>query len=57
MVNRAMDGPARERLVSNVVGHASAGVTGEVQARVVEYWRTVDAEIGAQVAKGLGNGF
>ncbi len=56
MVNRAMDGPARERLVSNVVGHASAGVTPEVQARVVEYWRNVDAEIGAQVAKGLGNG-
>ena len=56
MVNRAMDGPARERLVSNVVGHASAGVTPEVQARVVEYWRNVDAEIGAQVGKGLGNG-
>ena len=56
MVNKAMDGPARDRLVSNIVGHASDGVEPDTLARVIDYWRNVDAEIGAQVAKGLGNG-
>ncbi|KLL11109.1 catalase [Protofrankia coriariae] len=46
----------REHLVSNIVGHASQDVTSEVQRRVVEYWRQVDPDLGARVAKGLGTG-
>ena len=43
----------REHLVTNIVAHASEGVTPEVQGRVVEYWTQVDAELGARVASGL----
>ena len=44
----------RDHLVSNIVAHASDGVSAGVQARVVEYWTNVDAELGARVASGLG---
>jgi len=44
----------RANLASNIIGHASDGVTPGMQDRVVEYWRQVDPELGAQVAKGLG---
>jgi catalase len=43
----------REHLAANIVGHASAGLDPEVTARVVEYWRQVDGDLGARVAKGL----
>jgi catalase len=46
----------RDQLVSNIVGHATEGVTEAVRDRVAEYWRKVDGELGARVAKGLGNG-
>ncbi|MGH3664665.1 MAG: catalase [Egibacteraceae bacterium] len=46
----------REHLVTNIVGHVRQGVSAEVAARVVDYWRNVDADLGARVAKGLGNG-
>ena len=48
-----MDDPQRDELVENIVGHASAEVSGEVQDRVVAYWTGVDAELGARVASGL----
>ena len=41
----------RQHLVTNIVGHASNAVTPEVQARVIEYWRRVDPELGAQVVR------
>ena len=44
----------RDHLVSNIVGHASADVSDDVQRRVVAYWTSVDAELGARVAAGLG---
>jgi catalase len=44
----------RDHLVSNVVAHASDGVSGDVQARVVDCWTNVDAELSARVAAGLG---
>ncbi len=53
MVREVLDEPARERLVSNIVGHASGGVEPDVQKRVVEYWRNVDSDLGARVSKGL----
>jgi catalase len=44
----------REHLVTNIVAHASDGVSAEVQARVIGYWTNVDADLGAHVAAGLG---
>ena len=48
------DDAARERLVANVSGHLSNGVTDPVLSRALEYWRNVDADLGARVAKALG---
>ncbi len=42
----------REELVANVVGHA-AGVSAEVEDRIVHYWTQVDSVLGARVAAGL----
>jgi catalase len=46
----------RDNLVSNIVGHMSDGVDWEIQARQLEHWRQVDPDLGALIAKGLGNG-
>jgi catalase len=39
----------RDHLVTNIVAHASDGVSPEVQERVIGYWTNVDAELGARV--------
>jgi catalase len=45
----------RAHLVSNVVEHlGSPEVTADVRGRAVEYWRRIDAGIGAAVARGVG---
>lgn len=54
LVRQIMDDAARDRLVSNIVGHVKNGVEEPVLSRVFEYWRNVDAELGARVAKGVG---
>ena len=46
-----MDDPQRERLISNVVG-TLGGVTEPVLSRVFEYWKNIDAEVGAAIDKG-----
>jgi catalase len=46
----------RDHLVSNIVTHMSDGVDFDVQSRALEHWRQVDPELGARIAKGLGNG-
>ncbi len=51
-----LDDGARSRLVSNIAGHLRNGVTGDVLARALDYWRHVDDDLGARVAKELGNG-
>jgi catalase len=56
LVRDVMSPTDREHLVTNIVAHASAGVTPAIQARVVEYWTCVDADLGASVASGLGIG-
>jgi catalase len=56
MYREVMDDAAREALVGNIVGHASDGVASETQQRVVAYWTSVDADLGAHVAAGLGQG-
>jgi catalase len=44
----------RDHLVSNLSEHLSAGVSSAVQARAVEHWRKVDADLGDRVAKQVG---
>ena len=46
----------RTNLVTNIVNHLSDGVSDPVLERALEYWRNVDADLGARVAKGTGNG-
>lgn len=54
LVREVMDDAARERLASNIIGHVSNGVTPEIKARVVAYWRGVDKNLGDKVATGVG---
>ncbi len=42
-----------DHLVRNIVAHASQGVSDDVKARVIDYWRNVHDDLGARVAKGL----
>ncbi|HVV30059.1 MAG TPA: catalase [Mycobacteriales bacterium] len=53
LVRKVMDDDQRSRLVSNVVGHLGDGVVEPVLSRALEYWRNVDADLGARIAKGL----
>jgi catalase len=47
----------QEHLVANICAHAGAPeVSTDMKARVVEYWRNVHPELGAQVGKGLDGG-
>ena len=45
----------REHLVTNIIAHASDGVSAEIQERVVGYWANVDPELGGRLAAGLGH--
>ena len=56
LVRDVMDDTDRDHLVGNIVGHASQDVSDDVQRRVIGYWTSVDAGIGARVAAGLGHG-
>lgn len=53
LVNEVMDADERDRLVNNVVGHLSDGVTEPVLERALEYWRNIDADIGERIAQGV----
>ena len=54
LVRKVMDNAARDRLVSNVVGHLKKGVSEPVLARAFEYWRNIDQAVGDRIAKGIG---
>jgi catalase len=56
LVRKVMDAAARDRLVSNIVGHLLNGVTEPVLMRAFEYWRNVDDELGDRVEKGVRGG-
>ena len=56
LVRKVMDDAARDRLVSNVVGHLKKGVTEPVLERVFEYWHNIDQEIGDRIEKGMKEG-
>ena len=49
LVREVMDDAQRDRLVANVAGHLSAGVSEPILLRAFEYWKNVDAEIGARI--------
>jgi catalase len=53
LYRNVMSATDREHLVTNIVAHASDGVTVDVQQRVIGYWTSVDAELGGRVAAGL----
>ena len=53
LYREVLDEEARARMAGNIVGHASQGLDTDVKSRVLEYWRNVDADLGARVAKGL----
>ena len=54
MVREVLDDEARERLVANVAGHLSDGVSDAVLARAFEYWKNIDAEIGERIERAVG---
>jgi len=49
LVRETMDEAARERLVGNIAGHLSNGVSEPVLQRAFEYWRHVDEDLGKRV--------
>ena len=53
LVREVMDDAQRDRLVANVVGHLSDGVSEPVLLRAFEYWQNVDAEIGARIEQAV----
>ena len=53
LVRKVMDNAARDRLVSNVVGHLKDGVTEPVLARPIEHWRNIDQAVGDRIAQGV----
>jgi catalase len=53
LVREVMDDAQRERLVNNVIGHLSAGVSEPVLERALQYWRNIDADIGERIAAGM----
>ena len=51
LVRDVMDDAARDRLVSNIVGHLKGGVSEPILKRAFEYWRNVDKTLGERVEK------
>lgn len=54
LIREVFDDAQRERLVRNVVAHASNGVSEPVLERVLEYWRNIDKETGDKIAAAFG---
>jgi catalase len=53
LVREVMDDEQRERLVNNVAGHLSDGVSHPILQRAFEYWRNIDKEIGDRIEKAV----
>ena len=53
LVRKVMDNAARDRLVSNVVGHLKDGVKEPVLSRAFEYRRSIDKTVGHRIASGV----
>ena len=53
MVREVLDDAARDRLVSNIVGHLLGGVSEPVLERAFQYWKNVDQTLGERVEKAV----
>jgi len=53
LVRTIMDDAQRARLVGNVAGHLSNGVSRPVLDRALEYWRSVDKQTGDKIAEAV----
>jgi catalase len=53
LVREVMDDDARDRLVSNVAGHLSDGVSPPVLERAIEYWKNIDPGIGERIEQAV----
>jgi catalase len=53
LVREVMDDAARARLVANVAGHLSDGVSTPVLARAFAYWRSIDRAVGDRIAQAV----
>jgi catalase len=49
LVREILDDAARDRLVSNVVGHLLDGVTEPILQRAFPYWRNIDKDLGDRI--------
>ena len=56
LVRQVMDDDQRARLVSNVAGHLSAGVSEPILLRAFEYWKNIDKEIGDRIEQAVRKG-
>jgi catalase len=56
MVREVLSDDERERLVGNVAGHLSNGVSEQILARAFEYWKNIDKEIGDRIEQAVRNG-
>jgi catalase len=45
----------RDHLATNIIAHASDGVTPPIQQRLIGYWTNVDPQLGARIAAALGH--
>jgi catalase len=53
LVREVLDDAARERLVTNIVGHLLNGVGEPVLVRAFEYWHNVDKNLGDKIEQGV----
>jgi catalase len=56
LVRDVMNEGERDRLVANVAGHLSQGVSEPVLQRAFEYWRTIDKQTGERIEQAVRNG-
>jgi len=53
-VREVLDDDQRERLVANVAGHLSDGVSDAVLARAFQYWKNIEPELGERIEQAVG---
>jgi catalase len=53
MVRQVLNDEQRARLVSNVAGHLSNGVSEPVLLRAFEYWKNIDKELGDRIEQAV----
>ncbi len=56
LYRQVLDEGGRQRMVTNIAGHANQGTEPQVLARVIDYWTKVDPDLGARVARATSSG-